>query len=120
MSRITVFGISNCDQVRKTLAWLRAQSTEFAFHDFRADGLSRETLMGWCRHLPWTALLNKRGQTWRSLPEAQRRAAVDQDSAIELMLAHPTLVKRPVVEIDDDLLLGFSAERLSEALQAKP
>lgn len=117
-SDITVFGIANCDQVRKTLAWLRSQGTAHRFHDFRVDGLSRDMLTRWCKHLPWTSLLNKRGQAWRALAESVRREAVDQDSAIELMLAHPTLVKRPVIEFGDDLLLGFSAERIAQAASA--
>jgi arsenate reductase-like glutaredoxin family protein len=70
----------------------------------------------WCSHLPWNSLLNRRGLTWRSLDEQARAQVVDQGSAIELMLAHPTLIKRPVVEFEDRLLLGFSAERLAAAL----
>ncbi|MGE0311589.1 MAG: arsenate reductase [Lautropia sp.] len=118
MARITVYGIANCDQVRKTLAWLREHGIAHRFHDYRVDGLSHDALSRWCKHLPWTSLLNKRGQSWRSIPEPARRAVVDQASAIELMLANPTLVKRPVLEVGDDLLLGFSAERLAEAVRA--
>ena len=113
---VVVYGISNCDQVRKTLGWLNANDVEHRFHDFRRDGLERARLERWCSHVPWTALLNKRGQTWRALPEEGRRQVVDQASAVELMLAQPTLVKRPVIEIDEDLLIGFSAERLRETL----
>ena len=113
---VTVYGISNCDQVRKTLGWLRANGVAHRFHDFRTDGLERSMLERWCTHLPWNSLLNRRGLTWRALGESTRAEAVDQTSAIELMLAHPTLVKRPVVELADRLLLGFSAERLAAAL----
>lgn len=113
---VTVYGISNCDQVRKTLAWLRGRKVAFRFHDYRVDGLQPSLLVDWCKHLPWTSLLNKRGQTWRAIDEASRRQAVDQASAIDLMVAHPTLVKRPVVEVGDRLLLGFSPERLEETL----
>lgn len=113
---VVVHGIANCDQIRKTLGWLKAHSVEHHFHDYRRDGVERASLERWCSHVPWTALLNKRGQTWRALPEDQRREVVDQASAIELLLAHPTLIKRPVIEIDDDLLIGFSADRLREAL----
>jgi len=113
---VVVYGISNCDQVRKTLGWLNANTVEHRFHDYRRDGLERARLERWCSHVPWTALLNKRGQTWRALPEDRRRQIVDQASVIELLLENPTLVKRPVIEIDEDLLIGFSAERLREAL----
>jgi Spx/MgsR family transcriptional regulator len=113
---VTIYGISNCDQVRKTLGWLRENGIEHRFHDFRVDGIERVMLERWCTHLPWNSLLNRRGLTWRSLPEPARTEVVDQTSAIELMLAHPTLIKRPVVEVADRLLLGFSAERLAAAL----
>jgi arsenate reductase len=113
---VTVYGIANCDQCRKTLAWLREHGIEHRFHDFRVDGLDRAMLERWCRHLPWNSLLNRRGTTWRGLDDAARAQVVDQASAVELMLAHPTLVKRPVVVLDDGLLLGFSAQRLAAAL----
>ena len=80
------------------------------------DGVERGMLERWCTHLPWNSLLNRRGLTWRSLEDSVRAQAVDQTSAIDLMLDHPTLIKRPVVEIADRLLLGFSAERLAAAL----
>ncbi len=114
---VAVHGIAQCDQVRKTIAWLVANGVEHHFHDFRRDGLPRSMVERWCSHVPWTALLNKRGQTWRAIAEPKRREIVDQASAIELMLEQPTLIKRPVIEIEDDLLLGFSVERLEEALQ---
>jgi arsenate reductase len=113
---VTVYGISNCDQVRKTLGWLRENGIEYRFHDFRADGIERAMLERWCTRLPWNSLLNRRGLTWRSVDESARAQVVDQTSAIDLMLAHPTLIKRPVVEFADRLLLGFSAERLAAAL----
>ena len=110
---VVVYGISNCDQVRKTLGWLNANAVQHRFHDYRRDGLERARLERWCSHVPWTALLNKRGQTWRAIGDERRRQVVDQASAVELMLEQPTLVKRPVVEIDEDLLIGFSPERRS-------
>ena len=113
---VTLYGISNCDQVRKTLGWLRQNGIEYRFHDYRVDGIERVMLERWCSHLPWNSLLNRRGLTWRSLDEATRAQVVDQTSAIELMMAHPTLVKRPVIEFEDRLLLGFSAERLAATL----
>ncbi len=116
---VTFYGISQCDQVRKTQAWFRDKGIGYRFHDFRTDGLDRATVERWCSHLPWNSLLNRRGLTWRSLDESVRSQAVDQSSAIELMLAHPTLIKRPVIEIGDRLLLGFSAERIEGALQAR-
>lgn len=113
---VILYGISNCDQVRKTLGWLRENGIAYRFHDFRADGIERAMLERWCTHLPWNSLLNRRGLTWRSVDESVRAQVVDQTSAIDLMLAHPTLIKRPVIEFEDRLLLGYSVQRMAAAL----
>ena len=105
---ITVFGIPNCDQVRKARAWLQSAGYQYRFHDFRADGLQAELLANWLRHVPWDSLLNSRGTTWRRLPESKRLAVTDQLSAVELMLSEPTLVKRPVLQQGQKTLVGFS------------
>ncbi len=105
---ITVFGIPNCDQVRKARAWLQAADHQYRFHDFRVDGLQAELLGNWLRHVPWDSLLNRRGSTWRRLPESRRLAVTDQLSAAELMLLEPTLVKRPVLQQGQKTLVGFS------------
>jgi arsenate reductase len=103
-----VYGIENCDQVRKARSWLRAHSIDARFHDFRRDGLTAAMLERWLAHLPWDALLNRRGQAWRKLDPQRRAQVVDKASAVEAMLADPTLVKRPVIEAGDRLLVGFS------------
>ena len=108
MPEVVVYGIENCDQVRKARAWLRAHGCAHRFHDFRRDGLDRATLERWLSHLPWDALLNRRGLAWRKLDPARRDQVVDQPSAIEALLADPTLVKRPVLEAGERLLVGFS------------
>lgn len=105
---VIVYGIDSCDQVRKARSWLRAQGVSFLFHDFRADGLDAALLARWMGHLPWDALLNKRGLSWRQLDATRRASVVDQSSASELMLANPTLVKRPVLEAGDRIVVGFS------------
>ncbi|MFZ4760039.1 MAG: ArsC family reductase [Burkholderiaceae bacterium] len=103
-----VYGIDTCDQVRKARAWLRAQGVTVRFHDFRADGLDEALLSRWMGHLPWDALLNRRGLTWRQLDASRRAAIVDQASATELMLSLPTVIKRPVLEAGDRIVVGFS------------
>ena len=105
---VVVYGIDTCDQVRKARAWLRAQGVAFRFHDFRADGLDAALLSRWMGHLPWDALLNRRGLSWRQLDAARKASVVDQSSAAELMLANPTLIKRPVLEAGDRSVVGFS------------
>jgi arsenate reductase (glutaredoxin) len=105
---VVIYGIENCDQVRKARQWLRARSVAHHFHDFRADGLTPALLGRWMTHLPWDSLVNRRGLTWRQMSPQQRATVVDQASASELMLAMPTLVKRPVLEAGDRIVVGFS------------
>ncbi len=108
MPEVVVFGIDNCDHVRKARAWLRARNIEHRFHDLRRDGLDAQQLSCWLGRVPWDSLLNRRGLTWRTL-DAQRRAAVtDQASASELMLEEPLLVKRPVLQMPGQIVVGFS------------
>lgn len=103
-----VYGIDTCDQVRKARSWLRAQRVPFRFHDFRTQGLDAQMLSRWAARLPWDALLNRRGLAWRQLDPARRATVVDQASAVELMLAQPLLVKRPVLDAGDRIVVGFS------------
>lgn len=100
MTRLTVtlYGIPNCDTVKKARAWLAARDVEVAFHDFKKLGVPAERLPDWIAAVGWEALLNRRGTTWRKLDAATQAAVVDADSASALLLAQPSLVKRPVVE----------------------
>jgi len=108
MDEVVVYGIETCDQVRKARAWLRAHHVAFRFHDFRKDGLDAQRLSTWLGRVPWDSLLNRRGQAWRKLDPQRRATITDQTSAAELMLADPTLIKRPVLQAGDRLLVGFS------------
>jgi arsenate reductase len=116
---VTLYGIDGCDQVRKARSWLRAQGVALRFHDFRRDGLDASLLARWMGHLPWDALLNKRGLSWRQLDATRRASVVDQPSAAELMLANPTLIKRPVLQAGDRIVVGFS-EPIYRNLFAEP
>ncbi|WP_432696618.1 ArsC family reductase [Marinobacterium sp. YM272] len=104
----TVYGISNCDTVRKTRKWLDANGIEFSFHDFRKDGLDADSVNRWCDALGIDTVLNKRGTTWRQLPETERD--VDEAGLRALLVTHPTLIKRPVLEHGDTIRVGFKAE----------
>ena len=106
-----VYGIRNCDTVKKARAWLQAQDVALDFHDFRTEGLSRERIDCWLGKVDWNVLVNRRGQTWRKLPEAKKSAIRDAASAAKLMLEWPTVIKRPVVETGSQLLIGFDAAR---------
>ena len=105
---ITLYGIPNCDQVRKARAWLNDHGVDFDFHDFRKDGISRSLLEGWLIHVPWEVLLNRKGTTWRNLTDGQKAAVTDRNSAIDLMLEQPSAIKRPVLSVGPATYSGFS------------
>lgn len=109
----TLYGIPNCDTVKKARAWLAERGQDAAFHDYKKQGIARETLERWVSAVGWEALLNRGGTTFRKLAEADK-AGIDRDKAIALMLAHPSLIKRPVVEHDGGVSVGFSGERWAE------
>jgi len=104
-----LYGIKNCDTVKKARNWLTAQGIEYCFHDFRADGLSSELLETLEAKLGWETLLNRRGTTWRKLEESQREN-LDRTKALALMLAQPSLIKRPVLETGTKTLIGFTPD----------
>ena len=106
---VTVYGIKNCDTCRKALKWLDGKGIDYRFHDFRADGLDDRDLAKWISAVGWETLLNRRGTTWRKLPEADRED-VDRSRAAGLMLEHPTLIKRPVFDTGSEVIVGFSAK----------
>jgi arsenate reductase (glutaredoxin) len=102
----TLYGIKNCDTIKKARKWLEAHGVDYRFHDFRADGLDEKRLRGWVKQVGWETLLNRRGTTWRKLPDSQRES-VDEASAVALMLEQPALIKRPVLEQGKDVCVGF-------------
>ena len=107
---ITLYGISNCDTIRKARLWLDAHGVAFQFHDYRKAGVDRAALEGWADRLGWEALLNRAGTTFRTLPEADK-ANLDRDWAIALMIAQPSMIRRPVLVNGDVLEIGFKPER---------
>ncbi len=109
------YGIPNCDTVKKARVWLEGRGIEYAFHDYKKEGADPARLAQWSDRVGWEALLNRRGTTFRKLDEADR-ADLDQAKAIRLMEAHPSLIKRPVVEYPGGLLVGFDAGEWAAAL----
>lgn len=102
---VTVYGLVNCDSSRRARRWLEARGVPFRFADVREQPPSVELLERWSRRAGWPTLLNRRSATWRALPAAQREG-LDTDRAVALMAAHPTLVKRPVIEARGEVLVG--------------
>ncbi|WP_159713151.1 ArsC family reductase [Geminicoccus flavidas] len=111
----TMYGIRNCDTVRKARAWLDDHGIAHGFHDYRRDGVDRTTLLRWVDELGWEALLNRAGTTFRRLPEAER-AELDRERATALMLAHPSAIRRPVLDLGERRLVGFRPELYAHAL----
>jgi len=96
-SSVTVYGIPNCDTVKKARTWLTDHAMDYQFHDFKKQGVPADLLPGWLAAIGWETLVNRKGTTWRKLDEATRLAVVDDASATALMLANPSVIKRPVV-----------------------
>lgn len=107
---ITMFGIKNCDTIKKARKWLESEGIDYQFHDYKKDGLSPELLAAWIEDLGWEPLVNKRGTTWRKLPDDVKES-IDQASASQIMLENTSIIKRPLL-VDDanNKLLGFKAD----------
>lgn len=101
-----VYGIPNCNTVKKALDWLKANKIEFEFHDYKKNGISKEKLAAWAKELGWETLLNKKGTTWRQLPPEVQAKVNNANAAFELMMEKPSVIKRPLLETKP-LLIGF-------------
>jgi Spx/MgsR family transcriptional regulator len=111
-AKTTVYGIPNCDTVKKARVWLEDHGVEFEFHDFKKAGVTAPLVKGWLKDVPLETLLNRRGTTWRGLADDVKASAEDEAGAIALMIEKPSVIKRPVVVVDGRVkTLGFSAEQ---------
>lgn len=106
---VTLYGIKNCDTMRKAQDWLIAQNITYDFHDYKKSGLDRTKLEAWCNELGWEVVINRAGQTFRKLDDTQKQD-LNQAKAIDLMLSNLSMIKRPVLESDSKLLAGFKPE----------
>jgi Spx/MgsR family transcriptional regulator len=107
---ITVYGIKNCDTMKKAFAWLDQHGVAYDFHDYKKAGVSKASLETWCRAAGWETVLNRAGTTFKKLPEAEREG-LTQAKAIALMAAQPSMIKRPVLETGAKIEVGFKPER---------
>jgi arsenate reductase len=106
---ITIYGIKNCDTMKKARAWLEAHKVAYAFHDYKASGIDKAKLAVWAKDVGWETLLNRAGTTFKKLPDADREN-VTEKKALALMLAQPSMIKRPVLETGKGLVVGFKPE----------
>lgn len=112
---ITIYGIKNCDTMKKAFAWLESGGIAYAFHDYKKSGIDSATLARWEKTLGWEVLLNRRGTTWRKL-DTGAQANINRENALRLMQGQPSLIKRPVVEHVTGLLCGFDPDTWQEQL----
>jgi arsenate reductase (glutaredoxin) len=107
---VTIYGIKNCDTMKKAFTWLEGHGVAYDFHDYKKAGVTTAQLTRWCGAAGWQAVLNRAGTTFRKLAEADKQA-LTQDKAIALMAAQPSMIKRPVLDVDGKLEIGFKPER---------
>jgi len=122
--KITVYGIPNCDTVKKSRVWLTVEGHDFEFHDFKKQGLDLATIENWLKYVPLETLINRKGTTWRSLSDVQKATATDVKTAQLLIISNPSLVKRPVLQIADGknikyVSVGFSPDQFQTIFENK-
>jgi Spx/MgsR family transcriptional regulator len=113
---ITIYGIKNCDTMKKARAWLDRHGVAYNFHDYKTAGIDRERLTRWSGKVGWEVLLNRAGTTFRKLPDADKDG-VTEKKALALMLAQPSMIKRPVLEVGGKVLIGFRPEIYAAAIK---
>ncbi|WP_192889196.1 ArsC family reductase [Vibrio bathopelagicus] len=107
---ITMFGIPNCDTIKKAKKWLEAEGIEFEFHDYRKQGINEELVKTFCAELGWELVLNKRGTTYRQLTQEQKDT-LTEEKAVALLVEQPAMIKRPILKVDGKLHIGFKADQ---------
>jgi arsenate reductase len=115
---VTIYGIKNCDTMKKARAWLDGHGVAYQFHDYKTAGIERGVLDAWVRELGWETLLNRTGTTFRALPEKEK-TNLNAAKAIALMLAQPSMIKRPVLDLGEKRLVGFAPDKYEEALRRR-
>jgi len=114
---ITLYGIPNCDSVKKARIWLDQAGLAYQFHDFKKAGLDKATISTWLKQVAWETLVNKKGTTWRNLPDATKASVVNAATATTLMLENTSVIKRPVLCMKDQVLVGFDADLYKKTLK---
>jgi len=106
---IDMYGIANCDTLKKARRWLKERNITYTFHDYKKEGIELSTLATWSEQVTWETLLNKRGTTWRKLSEPEKEG-LNQSKALDLLAQHTSMIKRPILVVDDKIWVGFSEE----------
>ena len=114
--KVTVYGIRNCDTMKKAFAWLDEHGVEYSFHDYKKSGVPADRLAAWAQKAGWERLANMRGPTWRKIPEADK-AGLDAKKMLRLLQQHSSAIRRPVIEAGRNVLVGFDPEEFARALR---
>jgi arsenate reductase (glutaredoxin) len=117
MSKVIIYGIPNCDTTKKAMAWLSKNNIAFTFHDYKQQGIAKQKLEDWCNKSGWENIFNKRSTTWRELSKAEQEKVINQATAIKIMINNNSIIKRPVIENDGNLLIGFKEDKYKTALK---
>ncbi|WP_425994430.1 ArsC family reductase [Afipia sp. DC4300-2b1] len=112
----TIYGIKNCDTMKKARAWLEEHGVDYTFHDYKTAGIDKDRLARWSKAVGWETLLNRAGTTFRKLPDAEKTDLTEK-KAMALMLAQPSMIKRPVLDVGGKLLVGFKPESYAAAVE---
>ena len=112
---ITIYGIKNCDTMKKARSWLESHGVAYDFHDYKASGVTPAVLEGWAKAVGWETLVNRSGQTFRKLPDKDKEN-LNEKKAIKLLLDQPSMIKRPVLDVGGKLLVGFKPAEYEKAL----
>ena len=117
MEKLIVFGIPNCDTMKKTFDWLKKNKKEYIFHDYKQSGITKDQLTAWCKQAGWEIVLNKKSTTWRNLgPDGQAKIN-NQKAAVQLMMEQNSIIKRPVIVYKEHLLIGYNEEIFIQQLK---
>jgi Spx/MgsR family transcriptional regulator len=117
MAGMMVYGIPNCDTTKKAMALLKKHKVDFSFHDYKQLGIATQKLEAWCEKAGWEIILNKRSTTWRELEEADQNKVIDQSSAIKLMMKNNSIIKRPIIEFEKNIVVGFNEDEIKGAIK---
>lgn len=114
MSDIIIYGIPNCDTIKKTINWFNEHEITFHFHNYKKSGIEKNTLKKWCKLVEWEMLLNKKGTTWKKIQPNFVDVEINESIAIDIMLENNSIIKRPVITFNNKLLVGFNENELTQ------